>query len=118
MSTSTNDDRNDHQSGISLTGPHSFVRLSVKSVIKALSGRRQSPSPTFQRSLIEVVSDAERTDRDYFAERFLSAMDGSEGFPPPEAGTTPNAESMEVRPEVRLGLDESGVKERVRLKLL
>jgi hypothetical protein len=42
----------------------SFVRSSVKSVIKALSGRRQSPSPTFHRSLIEVPDDAEKTDRE------------------------------------------------------
>ncbi len=105
MSTSPNDDRESHQSGISFSGPHSFVKSSVKSVIKVLSGRRQSPSPTFQRSLIEAVDDAERTDRDYLSKRFLLATEENEGFPLPEA---------EVRPD----LDDSGANDVVQLKLL
>jgi hypothetical protein len=77
----------------------------VKSVIKALSGRRQSPSPTFQRSLIGAVDDAERTDRDYLSERFLLATEENEGLPLSEA---------EVRPD----LDDSSANDFVQLKLL
>jgi hypothetical protein len=77
----------------------------MKSVIKALSGRRQSPSPTFQRSSIGIVGDAERTDRDVIPEQSLLATDESEGFPLSEA---------EVRPD----LTDSGVNSRAYLKLL
>jgi hypothetical protein len=119
MSTPPFEDDTNHSSGLTLSGPHAFVRSSMKSVIKALSGRRQSPSPTFRRSSSEVVGSAERTDRDFpFDERIdrlLSATDGSEMFPP--TGPAGTVESMESKPEIRLGLDESGVDENVLSKL-
>jgi hypothetical protein len=108
MSTSPNDDRESHQSAISFSGPHSFVKSSVKSVIKALSGRRQSPSPTFQRSLIGAADGAERTDRDYLSERILLAAGESEDIPLPEAEVRPDLEdsaknTITARERTRMG---------------
>jgi hypothetical protein len=103
------DQKDDHQQGFS------FVRSSVKSVIKALSGRRQSPSPSFQRSPAEVRDDAERNDwrnQVEFTERLSLATD--EGV---SAGTSPTFESTEVVPEIRLSLDESATSESVRSKM-
>jgi hypothetical protein len=105
MATPPNDDQSDRQSAVALSGPHAFVRSSVKSVIKALSGRRQSPSPTFQRSSVGIDGNAERTDRDVTPEQFLLTTDESEGLPLSEA---------EVRPD----LTDSGVIGRAYLKLL
>ena len=104
MSTPPNDDQESRQSGISFSGPDSFVKSSIKSVIKALSGRRQSPSPTFKRSLIGAVDGAERADRD-FSERFLLAAEEGEDIPFSE-------------PEVRLDLEDSAINDGVHLKLL
>jgi hypothetical protein len=75
----------------------------VKSVIKALSGRRQSPSPTFHRSLIEVPDEAEKTDRG-ISEDLLTESSG-------------NLESHYAS-ERGLDLDEQAENESVRLKLL
>ena len=61
MSSSSSSDRLQEEAKSPGLG---FVRASVKSVIKALSGRRQSPSPSFHRSLAEVDDGAEKADRD------------------------------------------------------
>ncbi len=104
MATPPHDDRSDHQSAVALSGPHAFVRSSMKSVIKALSGRRQSPSPTFQRTSVEVVGGAERTDQDVNPEQSLLATDESDGLPLSE-------------PEVRSDLSDSGINDRAYLKV-
>ena len=88
----------------------SFVRSSVKSVIKVLSGRRQSPSPTLHRSLGEVLDDAEKTDRDD------SGDHQTETFASPRL----NPPDLEFCPASERGLDlnDSRNDESVRLKLL
>jgi hypothetical protein len=105
MSTSSNDDQSDHQSAVAFSGPHSFVRSSIKSVVKALSGRRQSPSPTFQRSSMRVVGDAEKTDQDSISGQLQLASDKSEGLLLSET---------EVRPDQNDSRENDGV----HLKLL
>ena len=80
-----------------------FVRSSVKSVLKALSGRRQSPSPTFHRSLTEIPDGAEKTDR------------GISEDPPTEASGILESHYASER---GLDLDEPAESEKVRLKLL
>ena len=88
----------------------SFVRSSVKSVIKVLSGRRQSPSPTLHRSLGEVLDDAEKADRDD------SGDHQTETFSSPRL----NPPDLEFCPASERGLDlnDSRNDESVRLKLL
>ncbi len=72
-------------------------------MLKALSGRRQSPSPTFHRSLIEVPDDAEKTDREI-----------SEDLPTEASGIL----ESHYASERGLDLDEPAESENVRLKLL
>jgi hypothetical protein len=57
----------------------SFIQISVKSVIKALSSRRfQTPNSSALKIIVDDRNGAEKSDRDRFADELASAMDDVE----------------------------------------